>query len=131
MIILLRRLLVRAAQRQRYTHDDSYQPLVVPMTGSRLSTRDQQKGDTTHKSKNKNVSPERDVRLSGRMSLRQPLHLKAQLRPLLIMSEAVIIAPTLSRCIQQGVRHWTIQLLLHQVPCEVEINLHLKVLPKI
>jgi hypothetical protein len=69
------------------------------------------------------------VAFSGRISLKQPLNFKTQLRPLPTLSEAMIIAPSLIKCIQREVKRWSLKVSPRSTDCEVELAIHFKVSP--
>ena len=121
--------LLRAAQRQRYTQSFSHQPDIDIGDGG---GRELRVSSTQTIDSESYPAPQLDPKamFNGRISLRQSLGLAASLRPLATITEAIIIAPALTQCIQREVKQWAITSIPRSVPCDVEPVVLFKVSPE-
>jgi hypothetical protein len=121
--------LLRAAQRTRYSEVYSHQPHVEIGDEGGREIRDAQTRSMGQYDKDQGGNLKNGVAFSGRISLKQPLNFKTQLRPLPTLSEAMIIAPSLIKCIQREVKRWSLKVSPRSTDCEVELAIHFKVSP--
>jgi len=124
------RVLLQTAQRTRYFKGNLHQPQVdVTRDGGGRNVRIEQEQLSTSSQSSREMQNNNGVSFNGRISLRQSLDFKAQLRPTPSISEAMIIAPPLTQCLQQEVQRWSAEVLPRSA-CEIEFTIHFKVLPQ-